>query len=426
MEITRDVREGEAALALSGRLDAAWCDGVARALDECIRAGAHVIRLDMDEVSFVSSAGLRVLLTAYRQLAKIGGRLSIGRASEAVRSVLDLGGLSALLDPTAAVSDGAAAPPSPSVTDAGAPSPASGPSARRLEFAGATVEAWSLDPAARIRLRSIGDPESILEGRAPAAPSVRARLGRSAFGLGVGAFGTDAADCRERFGEFLAAGGAAVCLAGADDAVPDWMVAADRLVPEIEVLWGLVGEGSFSVEARFEAAQSEAGALPFLDAAALVLEAAASPAAAFVLLAETEQLVGASLRLSPVSARARESAFAFPGIRDRLSFTAEPAWPGSFSLSVGVVAREVPRGLASQLRPLGEDESLCGHVHAAVFPYRPLRKGRLDLDAALAAVFEDPSVRGLLHLLEDGREGVGAGQSAFTRGVLWAAPVEVA
>jgi len=78
------------------------------------------------------------------------------------------------------------------------------------------------------------------------------------------------------------------------------------------------------------------------------------------------------------------------------------------------------------LRPLSDDDGRSGHVHAAVFPYRPLRKGRLGLDAALSEVFEHQSVLGLLHLLDDGREGVGAGQSAFTRGILWAAPVESA
>ena len=77
-------------------------EGVAKALEECVRAGAHVVRLDMAEVSYVSSAGLRVLLAAYRQLSKIGGRFAIVRASENVRSVLDLGGLSSLLDLPAA------------------------------------------------------------------------------------------------------------------------------------------------------------------------------------------------------------------------------------------------------------------------------------------------------------------------------------
>lgn len=425
MEIRRELGDGEASLSLSGRLDAAWSDGVSRALDECIRAGAHVVRLDMADVSFVSSAGLRVLITAYRQLSKIGGRLSIVRASEAVRSVLDLGGLSALLD-LPAVGWAETAPEPPPASAVRAPVAASDAAGRRFDHAGATVECWTIDASARIRLRSIGDPEAVLEGRAPGATSVRSSFGRTAFGLGAGAFGSDAGECRDRFGEFLAAGGAAVCLAGSEDAVPDWLVAADRLVPEVEVLWGLVGEGAFSVEARFEAAQSEAGALPFLDAARLALEASGAPVAAFVMLAETEQLVGASLRLSPVAAQATGSAFAFPAVRDRLLFTAEPAWPGSLSLSVGVVAREAPRSLAAQLRPLCDDESLSGHVHAAVFPWRPIRKGRLALDAALAAVFEDQSVRSLLHLLVDAREGIGAGQSAFTRGVLWAAPVEAA
>ena len=65
-------------------------------------------------------------------------------------------------------------------------------------------------------------------------------------------------------------------------------------------------------------------------------------------------------------------------------------------------------------------------MHAAVFPYRPLRKGRLGLDAALATVFEDQAVRGLLHLVNDWRDTVGAGQSSFTRGIAWIARAEVA
>lgn len=425
MEIVRDVHDGEATLGLAGRLDAAWSDGVSKALDECIRAGAHVVRLDMGDVSFVSSAGLRVLLSAYRQLSKIGGRLSIVRASEAVRSVLDLGGLSALLDvPASGWIETAPSPPPPAPGHVSVPSGEG--TSRRSEHAGAAVETWTLDASARFRLRAVGDPDSLLAGSATGAAPVRVAFGRSAFGVGVGAFGADAADCLERFGEFLAVGGAAVCLEGAEDAVPDWMVAADRLVPEVEVLWGLVGDGTFAVESRFEAAQSEAGALPFLDVASLALDVAGSPAVAFVMLAETEQLVGAALRLSPLSPRADGPAFAFPAVRDRLLFTAEPAWPGSLSLSVGVVAREVPPALAPLLRPLSLDEGVAGHVHAAVFPYRPLRKGRLDLGAALSEVFEHQSVRGLLHLLDDPREGVGAGQGAFTRGILWAAPVEAA
>jgi len=424
MEIVRDLRDGEASIALVGRLDAAWSDGVGKALEECIRSGAHVVRLDMGRVDFLSSAGIRVLLTTYRQLSKIGGRLSVVRASEAVRSVLELGGLATLLDVPAAGWVETAPAPRETASSATPLRPVEGP-VRSFEHAGAKIESWSIDPAARMRLHAVGDPGAILAGRTDAAASVRTSFPRSSFGLGVGAFGADAADGRTRFGEFLAAGGAAVCLAGAEDAVPDWVVAEDRLVPEVEILWGLVGEGGFGVELRFEAAGSESGALGLAEVAALALEVTDAPAVAFVMLAETAQLVGAALRRSPLVRQDGESMFTFPGVRDRLVFTAEPAWAGSLSLAVGVVAREMPDALSAHVRPIVEDGSLAGHVHAAAFPYRPLRKGRLGLDAALATVFEDQAVRGLLHLVNDWRDTVGAGQSSFTRGIAWIARAEV-
>ena len=54
MEITKDIREGQASLVLVGRFDATWSEGVADVLDECVRAGAHAVRLDLDGIVFLS------------------------------------------------------------------------------------------------------------------------------------------------------------------------------------------------------------------------------------------------------------------------------------------------------------------------------------------------------------------------------------
>lgn len=63
------------------------------------------------------------------------------------------------------------------------------------------------------------------------------------------------------------------------------------------------------------------------------------------------------------------------------------------------------------------------HAHAVVFPFRPLPQGVLDLETSVAAVFEDNTPMGLLHLIEDDRPIVGLGESSFIRGVCWCAPV---
>jgi anti-anti-sigma factor len=415
MDITHEIHEGHARLALVGRFDATWSESVAEVLGECIRAGAHVVRLDLAGVVFLSSAGLRVLLGAYRDLSRIGGSLAVTHASEPVHTVLTMSGLSALLQLQVAETPGESA--EPATPDA---------PVRLFECAGARIEQWDLDRRATMRLRIVGDPASVFEGRSTGLPAERLSFPKSALGLGIAAFGRDASDCLGRFGEFLAIGGAAICHADVEGALPDWMVAEGRMFPEAEMLWGLAGEGGFATQLRFEAAESETGVLRLSEALEIALDAADSAPIAVVMVAETAQLVGAALRTVEGADANGNSLFAFPRIRDHLLFTAEPAWTNSLALVVGVVAKQVPPALAPLLRPIVADGSRIGHIHAAVFPYRPVRKGCLDLDSTIGGLFEDRSVRALLHLVNDWREPVGAGESAFTRGVLWISPLEVA
>ncbi len=380
---------------------------MAEALGECIRAGAHVLRLDLAGVVFLSSAGIRVLLASYRDLARIGGSLAVVQASDAVFTVLQMSGLTDLLQ---------VQPSAPTTSD--------GPS-RSYERSGTRFEAWRLAEAS-IRVQAIGDPAAFLSGGQARPASRRLSFPKTGFGIGVAAFGADAADCEGRHGEFLAVAGSAVCQAANQDAVPDWMVAEQRLVPEAEMLWGLAGHGDFATELRFEAAESPAGNISMLDLALEATEDAPQTPLAFVMVAETAQLVGAAVRSPAYRSDRTQSLFEFPAVRDHLVFTAEPAWTNAVALVVGVVARQAPPALAPMLRPLVEDGSMMGHLHAAVFPYRPLRKGRVDLAATLDHLFEDRSVRAVLHLVHDWRQPLGAGQSAFTRGVAWTAPLEVA
>ena len=66
-----------------------------------------------------------------------------------------------------------------------------------------------------------------------------------------------------------------------------------------------------------------------------------------------------------------------------------------------------------------------GHFHAAVVPYRPLPGGAVELAAAVKHLFEPGRIETILHLLCDSRPILGAGESAFTRGVVWYVPLAV-
>jgi len=403
MEITRTAGTNCVRVALRGRLDAAWSASVQDALADCVRAGQHEIELDLSQVGFISSAGIRVLLVTYRQLHGINGRLAIVDASAEVREVIELSGLRALLGQPAA----------PSAAAGGEPAP------RRLETAAARYEIHALEAGARFAGRVVGDPAALLERGVLADGLHREVFPPARLAVGVGAFGTTADGGGERLGELLAVAGAAVTLPTSGEGRPDWVVCEERLVPEAQLAYGLVGDGAFAWQIRFEAAAS--GVLPLDALVGTALEIAASDAVALAIVAEAAQFVGAALRRSPLGQYG--GIFGFPAIRDQLDFTAEPAFAGSVGVIAGFAARQPTGGLAAHLRPLAREAALHGHLHAALFPYRPLRKGRLELAPLVHELFESQRLLGLLHLAHDWRPTSGAGQSALQRGALWIAPL---
>jgi len=64
-----------------------------------------------------------------------------------------------------------------------------------------------------------------------------------------------------------------------------------------------------------------------------------------------------------------------------------------------------------------------GHFHAALFPYRPVQRGELNLDKVIGGLLATDSAQTLLHLLADDRQFEGIGQSEFMRGACWVGPI---
>lgn len=403
MELTRIDQSDGVEIQAFGRLDEHWTGHLSDRLDEVIRTGAHRIRLNLSGVSYMSSAGIRVLVTFSKQLGELGGSFLVIEPSEMVRKVLDLTGLTPML-----MGAGFAGVPE-----------AARSSVERLESEHIVFEIFER-AIAGFDCRLIGDPDHLANGGYREEHAHATPCDRNTVSLGLGAFGSGFEDCRDRYGEFLAAGGTAVYLPTDGSTVPDYLAAAEAFVPQVSVLYGLACHGRFSAMARFEALnQSRIVSLSEIAGAALNIARAES--AVVVLVAEAAGLVGASLRRPPTSATT--GLFEIPGIRRWISFTSEPAFTGSLCLVAGVVSQDTSTPLRKMLRPLAQRIGLEGHFHAAAFPYQPLRKGRLDLSATVNALFARESVQGMLHLLADKRERAGAGESEFLRGACWAGPI---
>lgn len=95
MTITEKRNGAELILEIEGRLDT----NTAPELDEKIKSsldGVTALILDLKKLDYISSAGLRVLLSAHKQMGKIGS-MTVKNANESVLEVFEVTGFSDFL-----------------------------------------------------------------------------------------------------------------------------------------------------------------------------------------------------------------------------------------------------------------------------------------------------------------------------------------
>ena len=424
MEINKRYSQDTVELSVAGRLDGYWSDHLASALDEEIRHGRHHLLLDLSKVVFLSSAGIGVLVKSYNDLDSIQGSLTIWKASDRVRKVIEICGLDQLLLGKADVIQDV-------ITDErGHPSIAL-KTAQQIERDGVLFDVYELAFGAGLTCRILGDA-TLLEGcRFGQENCYSMDLPDSSFAIGLGALGENFDECRSRFGEFIAVAGAVAYQPTDGTNVPDHLVAAGKSLTHVQVCYGIACEGlpagPFTKLIRFQAGR-DTGPVTLTQLVNACLEIAESDRLGIVMVAEAAGLVGAALRRSPTHASEQTGPFEFPQVREWLSYTAERAHTRGMTLVAGVALREGSEVMAPVVRALNDSKTdpagaISGHFHAAAFSYHPLQNGKIDLQTTVKKLFKGQTVEDVLHLLGDDRIIAGAGQSEFIRGACWIGPI---
>lgn len=406
MNISQQRTGDQLEIRLDGRLDAAWAGQVSDAIDAAVRAGAHRIAINCAAVTYISSLGLGVLVQHYKQLKAVEGRLSVVEATGPVLAVIRMAGLAGLL-----IGD-----------DVPLPSAEAGASVRRVEQGSAAYEIYTQASGATLECSLNGQPERFAGAAFAEADCRPLHLADGVIGLRLGAFGEGFADCRARFGEFLAAGGAAIALSPAEHGVPDYVVTQAGHVPRVEALYAITVTGTPSNMLRFDATADGSGVLGLSELVESALTLCDAEAAGFAIVAEAAGVVGATLRRSPAT-ESGTAPLEFPGVRDWLSFTTERTGDRHVALIVGMAARRVSPDVAPFVRPIASGSATQGHFHAALFPYRPIQRGELALAATVAALLAASPPTTMLHVMPDTREFEGVGETDLMRGACWVGPI---
>lgn len=83
---------------VAGRVDSITADELGAALNEAIDNGQNRIVMDLNKVDYMSSAGLRELVSALKRLKNGRGDLRLASLSDRVKEVLELAGLDEIFE----------------------------------------------------------------------------------------------------------------------------------------------------------------------------------------------------------------------------------------------------------------------------------------------------------------------------------------
>ncbi len=92
LSVTTSNANGQTVIAAVGEVDAASADTLRAAIFEAVDGGESSLAVDMSEVSFIDSSGLRVLIAGYKAAESAGGALTVQAPSDAVVRLLEITG----------------------------------------------------------------------------------------------------------------------------------------------------------------------------------------------------------------------------------------------------------------------------------------------------------------------------------------------
>jgi len=95
--ITEKVSNGICRIIAKGRVDANSAESLLFSLENALKNGQKAIVLNMLQVAYLSSVGIRVILKIYKQAEEAGGTFKIEEPSDIVKNILGMVALKEML-----------------------------------------------------------------------------------------------------------------------------------------------------------------------------------------------------------------------------------------------------------------------------------------------------------------------------------------
>jgi anti-anti-sigma factor len=231
MKIEASREGGSAILRLGGRLDREGAEHLSNTLEDLLRDGVRSLTLDLGTVTYMSSAATKVLTRWRQELAGLRGEVQLTSLPAELQKTLAITGWDwdAVGRRSAAEVDARY-------------------SSWQLQTTSATIGQYQVSSRVAngaLSCRLYGNPQQITQGPYEPEDCGTADFPPSAFGLGIGAIGSNYGECHDRLGELVAVAGCVAYFPSDGARMADYLVADGPTPPRAVLASGLSCGGNF-------------------------------------------------------------------------------------------------------------------------------------------------------------------------------------
>lgn len=98
MQIKTDINNSKLTISLSGRLDTITSPQLEEEINNISLDKIEIFTLDVKELEYISSAGLRLILKEHKKMTAQGGQLKLINVNDMIMDIFDMTGMSDFLD----------------------------------------------------------------------------------------------------------------------------------------------------------------------------------------------------------------------------------------------------------------------------------------------------------------------------------------
>ncbi|MCK8603162.1 STAS domain-containing protein [Desulfoferrobacter suflitae] len=382
---------------VEGRIDSLNAPLLQREMHRLITSGERILVADLSRTSYLSSAGLRVLMEAFKQLKKVEGVIYFHRISAPVRSVFEMSNLTEIFILVEGMEE---------IQERlhGGKSPLSVVSS---EMDGISVDALERDSVSPGEFFTFGSPDKLSSASYCESDVATVTSDEVRFATGLAALGEHYGEYKDLFGEAMTVQGNFFYYPAVNRPAVDYMLCSQGKGSfACKYLHGFGFNGDYRRILSFEHGER------FVDLsklAQLCVTISSADLLGIVLLAESKGFWGMHLKRSPISENRPANGkdiFAAENFTQWVNFPVEPGEIDHIIVACGIVARDGKKASARVQQVVGEGKNF--HLHAGVFAREPLNRKIESFDQELSRIITELPIYKVQHAL---------GRTLFSRGM---------